>query len=95
MTKDLELKKSMNGENQKSFRKIKVGIKSVLPFTRSFTYQGNEIRGVNFYSRTEGNIRLTAFPVWINFTYQFNSGKVFNKITRNKEDIDTMPKKGF
>jgi len=81
---------------EKTFKqKFKVGIKSILPFTKSFTYQGNEIKGKNFYSHSEGNIKLSVFPVWINFTYQFNSGKVFNKISRNREDIDTMPKKGF
>ena len=81
---------------EKSFKqKFKVGIKSALPFLRSFTYQGSEVKGEDFYSHSEGNVKLSAFPVWINFKYQFNSGKILNRINRTKEDIDNMPKKGF
>ena len=81
---------------EKTFKqKFKVGITSALPFSKTFTYQGSEIKGADFYSHSEGNIRLSAFPVWLKFTYQFNSGKAFNKINRTKEDIDNMPKKGF
>jgi hypothetical protein len=81
---------------EKNFKqKFKVGIMSALPFSKSFTYQGSEIKGVDFYSHSEGNIKLSAFPVWLKFTYKFNSGKKLNKINRDKEDIDNMPKKGF
>jgi hypothetical protein len=81
---------------EKSFKQnFKIGIMSALPFSKSFTYQGSEIKGRDFYSHSEGNIKLSAFPVWLKFTYQFNSGKKVNKINRVKEDIDKMPKKGF
>lgn len=81
---------------EKNFKeKFKIGIMSALPFSKSFTYQGSEIKGENFYSHSEGNVKLSAFPVWLKFTYQFNSGKKVNKIDRVKEDIDNMPKKGF
>lgn len=81
---------------EKTFKKnFKVGIKSALPFSKTFTYQGTEIKGEDFYSHSEGNIKLSTFPVWINFRYQFNSGKILNRINRTKEDIDKMPKKGF
>ena len=61
---------------EKTFKqKFKVGIMSALPFSKSFTYQGTEIKGENFYSHSEGNIKLSAFPVWFKFNYQFNSGK--------------------
>ncbi len=81
---------------EKTFRgKFKVGIMSALPFTKRFNYQGTETRGENFYSHSEGNIKLPAFPVWFKFNYQFNSGKASNRVNHSKEDIDNMPKKGF
>jgi outer membrane receptor protein involved in Fe transport len=81
---------------EKTFnQKFKIGITSAIPFSKSFTYQGTEIKGADFYSHSEGNLRLSAVPVWLKFTYQFNSGKAGHKINRDKEDIDNMPKKGF
>ncbi len=81
---------------EKTFKqKFKVGIWSVLPGSRMFTYQGSEIKGENFYCYSEGNIRLSAVPFGLKFTYTFNSGKTLNRFTSNKEDIDNMPKKGF
>jgi hypothetical protein len=80
----------------KAFKqKFKVGISSALPFSRTFTYHGSEIKGANFYSYSAGNIRLSAIPLWLKFTYSFNSGKILNRFSGNKEDIDNMPKKGF
>jgi hypothetical protein len=76
-------------------KKFKVGISSALPLSRTFTYQGSEIKGANFYSFSEGNVRLSAFPLWLKFSYSFNSGKTANRFAGNKEDIDNMPKKGF
>jgi hypothetical protein len=81
---------------EKTFsQKFKVGITSAIPFSKSFTYQGTEIKGPDFYSHSEGDLRLSAVPVWLKFTYQFNSGKAVHKINRAKEDVDNMPKKGF
>ena len=81
---------------EKSFsQKFKIGVTCALPFTKSFTYEGTEIKGVNFYSRSEGDVRLSAVPVWLKFTYQFNSGKSVHKLNRTSEDVDNMPKKGF
>jgi outer membrane receptor protein involved in Fe transport len=81
---------------EKSFnQKFKIGISSALPFMRKFRYQGSEIRGDDFYSHSEGNIRFSVVPVWFKFTYLFNSGKESNRVNNSKEDIDTMPKKGF
>jgi hypothetical protein len=76
-------------------QRIKIGISSALPFSKTFDYQGSEIKGTDFYSRSEGNIRFSVAPVWLKFTYQFNSGKTIKKTDRNKEDIYNMPKKGF
>jgi hypothetical protein len=80
----------------KSFKqKFKFGVSSALPFIKTFTYRGSEITGTGFYSHSEGNIRFSAAPVWFKFTYLFNSGKISKKVNSSKEDIDTMPKKGF
>ncbi len=81
---------------EKTFKKgIKVGIVSALPFTISFTYQGSEIKGSDFYSHYEGNVQLTSIPVWFKLSYQFSSGKNRDKIDRSTEEIDNLPKKGF
>lgn len=76
-------------------QKFKVGIVSALPFSKSFTYQGNEIEAKDFYSHSEGKIKMSAFPIWFKFKYQFSSGKKGNRINRAKEKIQNMPKKGF
>lgn len=76
-------------------QKLKIGIVSALPFSKSFTYQGNEIKAENFYSHSEGKIKMSAFPIWFKLKYQFSSGKKRNKINRTKEKIQDMPKKGF
>ena len=81
---------------EKAFnQKFKAGIKSTLMFTRSFTYQGTEIKGEEFFSRSEGNVKMPLFPLWFSLKYEFNSGRKLNKIDRIREDIDKMPKKGF
>jgi outer membrane cobalamin receptor len=81
---------------EKNFmQKFKVGIMSALPFSKSFTYHGMEIKGENFYNHSEGNVKVSVLPLWLKLTYQFNSGKKVNKIDRVKEEVDKMPKKGF
>jgi hypothetical protein len=77
------------------YKKIKIGITSALPLSRRFTWHGTEIKGANFYSYADGNIRLSAVPLWLKFTYMFNSGKSSARFAGNNEDIDNMPKKGF
>lgn len=76
-------------------QKIKVGIASAIPFTGSFTYQGSEINGTDFYSRYEGKVQLSLIPFWFKLSYQFSSGIKRDKIERSKEEIDSLPKKGF
>lgn len=81
---------------EKTFKgKFKAGISSALPFAGIFTYHGTEIRGTNFYSYSNGNIRLSAVPLWLKFSYTFNSGKTLKKPASNTEDIENMPRKGF
>lgn len=81
---------------EKSFKqRFKFGVTFSIPFTKSFTYQGMEIEAEEFYSHSEGNVRLSGFPVWFKFRYQFGSGKSINKIGRISEEIDNKPKKGF
>lgn len=81
---------------EKTFKqKIKVGIVSGLPFTKTFTYQGSEIEGSNFYSHYEGNVKLSAVPLWFKFSYQFRSGKNRENANHVAEEIENLPKKGF
>ena len=83
---------------EKTFnKKFKIGIKSALTFTfsKSFTYHGNEFSGNNFYSHSQGDVMLSAFPVWLSFRYDFNFGKSSAQSNSTKEDIYDMPKKGF
>lgn len=80
----------------KTFKKrFKIGIVSALPFTGSFVYQGSDIDQADFSSRYNGNLKLSAFPLWIRAGYQFNSGRSRDKISREKEEIISKPKKGL
>lgn len=76
-------------------QRFKIGIVSAIPFMKSFTYQGSEIKGSNFYSHYAGNVQMSMIPFWFKLSYQFSSGKSRNKIERSSEEIDNMPKKGF
>ena len=81
---------------EKTFKqKIKLGIVTAMPFTRSFTYKGSNINGENFQSTHEGNVMMPVIPFWFKLGFQFNSGKSRNKISREKEEIDNSQKKGF
>jgi hypothetical protein len=81
---------------EKTFKqKIKIGIVSALPFTKSFTYQGSEIDGSNFYSHYEGNVKISNPFCWFKLCYQFSTGKKKEAIDHATEEIDNLPKKGF
>jgi hypothetical protein len=80
----------------KTFRKkYKAGLKSALPFVRSFTYLGTETTGLHFQSASQGNIRMSGFPLWISFRYRFGSGKTIKTVEHNPKAIDQRAKKGF
>jgi len=80
----------------KTFKqKFKVGIVSVIPFTKIFTYQGSEINGSNFHAFYDGKVKMSVISVWFKLSYQFSSGKNRDKINRDKEEIDNLQKKGF
>jgi len=80
---------------EKTFKhKIKAGIVSAIPFTKSFIYSGSEYEESGFYSHYEGNVSF-SMPFWFKLSYQFNTGKRKDKISRDKEEIDNLPKKGF
>ncbi|HKL33473.1 MAG TPA: outer membrane beta-barrel family protein [Tangfeifania sp.] len=75
--------------------KLKIGITSAVPFKNSVTYQATDISGENFQSHWKGNIQTNGFPVWLKLSYRFHSGQKVNLIQRQKEEIKTVPKKGF
>ncbi|MGB8491919.1 MAG: outer membrane beta-barrel family protein [Bacteroidales bacterium] len=76
-------------------RRIKIGIGTGLPFTKSFTYRGSEVNAGNLYIYDKGTVMLPSFPVWFRLGYQFNAGKTREKVNRAKEEFESMPKKGF
>lgn len=75
-------------------QRFKIGITSAIPFLRKFTYQGTEINDEKYYCHSEGNIRLSAFPVWLKLNYQFNSGKK-TRASESQDGDNVTRKKGF
>ena len=81
---------------EKTFKqKLKIGIVSIIPFTKSFIYQGSDINATNFSMHNQGNIKMSSLPISFKISYQFNWGKNRDKISRAKEEIESAPKKGF
>ncbi|OFY64937.1 MAG: hypothetical protein A2V64_03730 [Bacteroidetes bacterium RBG_13_43_22] len=80
---------------EKTFRKkMKAGIVSAIPFSKSFTYLGSEFDEFNFCSYYEGHVKF-SFPFYFKLSYQFNLGSKKDRISHDKEEIDNLPKKGF
>lgn len=81
---------------EKSIRdKFKVGLASAIPFTHSFTYNGSETCALDFNATYEGKVIMSKIPVWFRLGYQFSSGKNREKISREKEEVESLRKKGF
>lgn len=81
---------------EKTFNQnIKIGLVSGIPFAKSFVYKGSDIEGSNFSGHYQGNVKMSAIPVWFKISYQFNSGKKRDKMNHTKDEIDLLPKKGF
>jgi hypothetical protein len=74
---------------------LKVGIMAVLPFARSFVYQGTETEAQNFTSSYRGNLNLPAVPVMFRISYQLQSGKGKAIIERDMEQLPMRPKSGL
>ena len=49
----------------------------------------------DFHSAYKGDVKMSAIPFWFKLGFQFNSGKNRNKISREKEEIQNLPEKGF
>jgi outer membrane cobalamin receptor len=81
---------------EKSFSKnLKAGIVSGLPLAKTFTYQGSEVAGRDFYHYSKGEIQLSSVPLWIKISYRFSSGKHVQKIERIKMAPEQEKRKGF
>lgn len=83
---------SLEREINQNFR---IGIISGIPFAKSFTYHGNKIEGTGFSSHSEGNVKMSAVPVWFKLRYQFSSGRQVNTINRSREQVERRPVRGF
>jgi hypothetical protein len=80
----------------KTFKnRIKAGIVSALPLTRTFTYQGSEVNNQDLYCRYSGDIQLSKAFIWFKLSYQFNAGRKQEGIKQSREEIDAVPIKGF
>jgi hypothetical protein len=80
----------------KTFKnRIKAGIVSALPFTRTFTYQGSEVKSRDLYVRYAGDIQLSKALFSLKLSYQFNSSGKQEIIHPAHEDTESVPKKGF
>ncbi|MGC9353218.1 MAG: TonB-dependent receptor [Mariniphaga sp.] len=81
---------------EKSISKnLKAGIVSGLPLTKTFTYQGSEVAGPEFYNYSKGEIQLSSVPFWFKISYRFSSGKNLQKIERTGEVPVQEKRKGF
>jgi len=74
---------------------FKAGMKSGIPFSRSFTYRGSVIDAADFHSRSEGVIHMSPVPVWFTLGYRFASGSKRNRIERENVEVERRRKKGF
>lgn len=77
------------------FNRLKAGITSAIPFSKTFTYRGYEISGRNFRQSTEDNIQISVFPVWFKLNYTFASGKKTQGFERKNSFKENIPEKGF
>lgn len=73
----------------------RIGITSALPLQRSFTYHGTRMNGTDLNRHAEGNILMSAVPVWLKVSYQFDSGKKIQSVKRQIENFEGKPKIGF
>ena len=81
---------------EKTFaNKLKAGIVSGIPFTKNFTYYGNETSAPGFENYADGVLQLPAFPLWFKLSYQFATGKKQTKIDRSKTEPEPEKRKGF
>ena len=81
---------------EKTFaNKLKAGIVSGIPFTKNFTYYGNETSAQGFENYADGMLQLPAFPLWFKLSYQFSTGKKQTKIERSKMEPESEKRKGF
>lgn len=74
---------------------LTIGVMSIVPLAGSFNYQGSTIDTKDFYCRSEGNIQISTMPLFITVRYQISAGTSRNKINRNIEDIEQLPRRGF
>jgi hypothetical protein len=81
---------------EKTFKqKIRIGVVSALPFTKSFTYQGSATEGPGFTSHYEGKVQLSNPFCWLKLGYLISTGKKKEISRPVPEEPDNLPKKGF
>ncbi|HLN54723.1 MAG TPA: TonB-dependent receptor [Bacteroidales bacterium] len=80
----------------KTIRKnLTIGTTAALPFMKTFTYRGTDIRGEQLSYHSEGVIRLPLTLAMVKIRYQFSSGAKTSGRAGDNEDIISIPKKGM
>lgn len=81
---------------QKSFAKaFRAGLTFALPFGRTFTYQGEEIRTQSLSGDVQKTIQLTTLPVFLKASYAFSKGGQRRQVNENNADAGVRQRKGF
>ncbi len=74
---------------------LRVGVRAGLPFAGSFIYAGQDTKGRDVQMHYRGEINLQQFPVWLQISYRFKSGKEVKDLQRKGEPIPKVRMKGF
>ncbi|MEE4176056.1 MAG: TonB-dependent receptor [Bacteroides sp.] len=81
---------------EKDFGKgFRAGLISAIPFAGSFVYQGSETNSFAFSDYSTGEILMSMVPFWIKFNFQFFTGKKRESIDRQREETESIQRRGF
>jgi hypothetical protein len=81
---------------EKDFGKgFRAGLISAIPFAGSFAYKGTDIKGSGFFDYSTGEIIMSKIPIWFKINYQFSSGQKRQAIERQREEIESIQRRGF
>lgn len=76
-------------------KNLKLGLVAALPFAGSFVYQASDTESTHFFSNHTGYLQLPSFPLMFRFTWQIQSGKIGQRMERERHELSRRPKKGF
>jgi hypothetical protein len=74
---------------------FRAGFVSAIPFAESFAYKGTDVKGSGFSDYSTGEIIMSKVPFWFKINYQFSSGGKRQAIERQREEIESIQRRGF